>query len=73
MALILMLFGVDLVTGVSAVLACMNNLGPALGEAGPHYASLVAPAKWVLAFAMVLGRLELFTLLVLLTPTFWRH
>lgn len=72
-ALILTGFGVDLVTAVSSVLACMNNLGPALGQAGPHYADLVDPAKWVLSLAMVMGRLELFTLLILFTPVFWRN
>ncbi|MDX1570240.1 MAG: TrkH family potassium uptake protein [Xanthomonadales bacterium] len=65
-------FGLDLETGVSAVLACLNNLGPALGGAGPHYADLAPPAKWFLALAMIMGRLELFTLLVLFTPTFWK-
>ena len=73
MSLVLTLFGVELVTAVSAVISCMNNLGPALSEAGPHYASLTAPAKWVLSLAMVMGRLELFTLLVLFTPMFWRQ
>lgn len=64
--------GTDMVTSVSAVLASLNNLGPALGEAGPHFADLNSWTKWLLALAMVLGRLELFTLLVLITPVFWR-
>jgi trk system potassium uptake protein TrkH len=72
MSLILTSFGVDLVTAVSAVISCMNNLGPALGEAGAHYADMATPAKWVLSLAMVMGRLELYTLLVLFTPVFWR-
>ncbi len=73
MSLLLTAFGLDLVTAVSAVLSCLNNLGPALGEAGPHYANLPDPAKWVLSLAMIMGRLELFTILVLLSPVFWRN
>lgn len=73
MSLLLTAFGLDLVTAVSAVLSCLNNLGPALGEAGPHYANLTAPAKWVLSLAMIMGRLELFTIMVLLSPVFWRN
>jgi len=72
MLLILMATGLDQVTAFSAVAACMNNLGPGLGDVGLHYAYINDVAKWVLCFAMLLGRLEIFTLLVLLTPTFWR-
>ena len=50
----------------------MNNLGPGLGDVGLHYADLNGAAKWILCFAMLLGRLEIFTLVVLLTPAFWR-
>jgi len=64
--------GLDLMTSFSAVAACMNNLGPGLGDVGSHYADLNDPAKWILCIAMLLGRLEVFTLLVLLTPVFWR-
>ena len=64
--------GVDLVTAFSAVAACLNNLGPGLGDVASHYAGVSTAGKWVLAFAMLLGRLELFTLLVLFTPAFWR-
>ncbi len=70
--LILMSTGLDQVTAFSAVAASINNLGPGLGEVGANYASINAPSKWVLGFAMLLGRLEIFTLLVLFTPTFWR-
>ncbi|WJW75628.1 TrkH family potassium uptake protein [Thiohalobacter sp. IOR34] len=73
MMLILMATGLDQVTAFSAVAACINNLGPGLGEVGYHYANLSDTAKWVLCFAMLLGRLEIFTLLVLLTPAFWRR
>lgn len=63
----------DLVTAFSAVAACMNNLGPGLGGVSSNYAGISDIGKWVLSVAMLLGRLELFTLLVLLTPTFWRN
>ncbi len=65
-------FGHDLVTAASAAASCLLNLGPALAIAGPHYNDMADGALWVLGFAMLLGRLELFTLLVLLTPAFWR-
>lgn len=64
--------GLDQVTAFSAVAACMNNLGPGMGEVSAHFANIPSSAKLILSFAMVLGRLEIFTLLVLLTPAFWR-
>ncbi len=64
--------GVDLITAFSAVAATMNNLGPGLGSVGSSFAHLNDPAKWILCFAMLLGRLEVFTLLVLLSPAYWR-
>jgi trk system potassium uptake protein TrkH len=73
MFLILLGTGLDFVTAFSAVGACINNLGPGMGEVSSHYAAINDTAKWVLAFAMLLGRLEVFTLLVLFTPAFWRH
>ena len=73
MLLALMATGMDQVTAFSAVAACINNLGPGLGEVGANYASIHDVAKWVLCFAMLLGRLEIFTLLVLFTPVFWRR
>ena len=74
-ALLLMLMlagGADPVTAFSAVTACLNNLGPGLGEVAHNYASISDTGKVVLTFAMLLGRLELFTLLVLFTPVFWK-
>ena len=65
--------GIDWITAFSAAAACLNNLGPGVGGVASSYSELVDPAKWVLAFAMLLGRLELFTLLVLFTATFWRN
>ena len=71
--LILMLTGLDQISAFSATAATMNNLGPGLNEVGSNYAGINDTAKWVLCFAMLLGRLEIFTLLVLLTPAFWRR
>ena len=65
--------GLDFETSFSAVAASLNNLGPGLGEVGLNYADINNVAKAVLAFAMLLGRLEVFTLLVILTPWFWRR
>jgi len=63
----------NFITAFSAVGANLNNLGPGLGDVAINYASLTGPTQWLLMLAMVLGRLEIFTLLVVLTPTFWRH
>jgi trk/ktr system potassium uptake protein len=71
--LALMATELDQVTAFSALAACMNNLGPGLGKVGQHYGNINDVAKWILCFAMLLGRLEIFTLLVLFTPTFWRR
>lgn len=71
MTILLTATGLDMVTAFSAVIACMANAGPALGEAGPHYAALNDPAKLILCFAMLLGRLEIYTLLVLMLPAYW--
>ena len=65
--------GIDLMTAFSATAASINNLGPGLGGVGAHYADLADVGKWILCFAMLLGRLEIFTLLVLLSPAFWRR
>jgi trk system potassium uptake protein TrkH len=70
--LLLMASGLDQITAFSAMAACMNNLGPGLGDVSANYGGISTFAKWVLCIAMLLGRLEIFTLLVLLSPTFWR-
>ena len=70
--LALMATGLSQVTAFSAMTACLNNLGPGLGEVAANFGALGAAAKWILTLAMLLGRLEIFTLLVLLTPDFWR-
>jgi trk system potassium uptake protein TrkH len=73
--IILLLFvlitGVDFESAFSAVGACLNNLGPGLGIVSENYANINSASKGILAFAMLLGRLEIFTLLVILTPMFW--
>ncbi len=70
--LALMATGLDQVTAFSAVAACINNLGPGLGAVSSHYGDISDSAKYLLTLAMLLGRLEIFTLLVLLSPAYWR-
>jgi trk system potassium uptake protein TrkH len=71
---LLLLSGMNDITAISAALACVNNLGPGLNEVGPagNYGGLSGFQLWVLSFAMLLGRLELLTVLVILIPAFWR-
>ena len=73
MLLALLATGLDIITAFSAVGACINNLGPGLADVAETYGHLPVMAKWILCFAMLLGRLEVFTLLVLFTPMFWRR
>jgi trk system potassium uptake protein TrkH len=74
MTMLLAASGLDIVTALTAVIACINNTGPGLGQVGPagNFSVLTDLQTWVCSFAMLLGRLELFTLLVVLTPAFWR-
>jgi trk system potassium uptake protein TrkH len=74
-ATLLSLIGLDTVTALSAAASAVANVGPGLGQiVGPvgNYADLPDSAKWILAFGMLLGRLEIFTVIVLFTPTYWR-
>ncbi len=73
MLLAMMATGLDQVTAFSAVAASLNNLGPGLGDVASGFMSLSDTAKWISVVGMLLGRLEIFTLLVLITPMFWRH
>ncbi len=73
MLLLLMAAGLDQETAFSAVVACLNNLGPGLGMVAANYSSLGDFELSVLSVAMLFGRLEIFTLLILFTPTFWRR
>ena len=74
LTMVLLFSGLDVVTAFTAVIACVNNIGPGLGEVGPavNYSGLTSFQTWVCSFAMLLGRLELLSLLVLFTPAFWR-
>ncbi len=65
--------GVDELSAFSAVTATLNNLGPGLGMVANNFTAMNEPAKWILVITMLFGRLEVFTLLVLFTPTFWRE
>jgi trk system potassium uptake protein len=71
--LLLMMFGLDQVTAWSAVAASLNNVGPGLAEVTMTFTSVNDSAKWVCAIAMLVGRLELFALILLLTPAFWQR
>jgi trk system potassium uptake protein TrkH len=65
--------GLDFTSAFSAIGACLNNLGPGLGEVSANYSSVTSVGKGILAFGMILGRLEIFTVLVLFMPMFWRR
>jgi trk system potassium uptake protein TrkH len=73
--LIMMGLGIGFVESVGCVVSSIGNMGPGLGETGPAFSWNALPdiAKWLLAFLMLLGRLELFTVLLLFTPEFWRR
>lgn len=73
-SLIMTLLGLDLVSAISGVAATLGNIGPGLGMVGPtkNYAAIPAAGKWVFSLCMLLGRLELYTVLILLIPATWR-
>ena len=68
------LMGYDFATSLGAVATCLGNVGPAIGDVGPvdNFSFFSPEAKLMLSFLMLLGRLELFTILILFTPFFWR-
>jgi trk system potassium uptake protein TrkH len=72
---IFMLFTPDMETSMGAVATCLGNIGPGLGSVGPAetFAHIHPAGKWFLSFLMLLGRLELFTILVLFSPAFWKQ
>ncbi len=74
LTMLLLFSGLDIVTAFSAVVATVNNIGPGLGDVGPagNFGGLQPFQIWVLSFAMLLGRLELLTVMVLFTAQFWR-
>ena len=63
----------DQVSAYSATAATMNNLGPGLGQVAENYGTLSDPAKWVLSFSMLIGRLEVLTIIALFHKAFWRN
>jgi len=75
LTMLLLFSGLDVLTAFTAVVACVNNIGPGLGEVGPavNYSGLSDFQTWICTLAMMLGRLELLSLFVLLTPEFWRR
>lgn len=73
LTLVMMATGLSAVTAFSAVSACLNNMGAGLNEVGTTFEPVSTFGKWVLIFAMLLGRLEIFALLVLFAPSFWRR
>ncbi|MAF83698.1 MAG: TrkH family potassium uptake protein [Gammaproteobacteria bacterium] len=73
MMVVVLATGIDQVTAFSAIAASLNNLGPGLGDVATGFSDINNISKWVCICAMLLGRLEIFTLLVLVSPTFWRH
>ncbi|MBK9098430.1 MAG: TrkH family potassium uptake protein [bacterium] len=73
-SIIISLLGVDFVTAIGATATCIGNIGPGIGTVGPvnNFAHLPDSVKWILSFLMMVGRLELFTVLVILSPAFWK-
>jgi trk system potassium uptake protein TrkH len=71
---ILAALGVDIVTSIGAVIACISNIGPGLGQVGPtdNFGHFPALAKWILSFCMLLGRLEIYTVIVLFYKEYWK-
>jgi trk system potassium uptake protein TrkH len=65
--------GEDQITAFSAIATCINNTGPGLGAVAANFTSISAPGKWICVLAMLLGRLEIYPLIVLVTPAFWRR
>jgi trk system potassium uptake protein TrkH len=70
--LVLMWIGLDQVSAFGAIATCLNNLGPGLGEVASNFATVTPGVKLVCALACILGRLEIFTIFVLCTPTYWK-
>ncbi len=66
--------GVDMVTAFSSVAACIGNIGPGFGDVGPvdNFAAMPGAAKWLLSWCMLLGRLEIYTVIILFVPAFWK-
>lgn len=72
--MVMTILGLDFETSIGATIATLGNIGPGLGDVGPtgNYAAIPAFGKWFLSFLMLLGRLELFTVLIIFAPSFWK-
>ena len=70
---VMMATGLEPLVAFSAVAAALGNLGPGLGEVASNVSTVSTTGKWVMIFAMLLGRLEIFTLLIVFTPSFWKR
>ena len=71
--LLLLLSGLDFVTAFSTLAGCISNVGIGFGQAAKGFSVLNTSSKWILIFAMLVGRLEMFTLFVLFLPSFWQE
>ncbi len=73
-SILLSILGMDFITSAGAVATCLGNVGPGIGTVGPvnNFSHLPDIVKWILSFLMLLGRLELFTVLIIFSPSFWR-
>jgi trk system potassium uptake protein TrkH len=73
-SVVMSLLGLDFITAFGSVATCLGNVGPGMGTVGPisNFAHLPDAGKWFLTFLMLLGRLELFTVLIIFSPSFWR-
>ena len=73
LSLALLFTGLDATTAFSSIAACLNNLGPGAGSVIDNYSSVNTISKYILSFTMLLGRLEIYTLLIIMTPYFWKY
>jgi trk system potassium uptake protein TrkH len=73
-AFLMSTMGLDMASSFGSVAACLNNIGPGLGSVGPtdNYAHIPTPGKWLLSFLMLAGRLEVYTVIILLSPSYWK-
>ena len=74
-SLIMTTLGLDIDTAMGSSITCLGNIGPGIGDVGPmdNFADIPGAGKWILSFLMVLGRLELFTVMIIFSPVFWRR
>ena len=74
-SILLACMGIDMMTAFGAVAACIGNIGPGFGTVGPteNFAHMPVMGKWLLAWCMLLGRLEIYTVIILFIPEFWKE